>query len=284
MALKREPEKHANHERWLVSYGDLLTLLFAVFVVMYAMGQTDKKKAEEVAASMRDSFGYSQQVAAGRQGVLYSQDIKPIPAVKPNMAIIPISDKMPPAGPRQGNIRGGAGAKPLAGEKEFHEIASAIEAYLIKQGFQNKVSLSITQRGLVISLQEAGFFDSGSANLKQDSIATLRGIANGLQQYTNRLRIEGHTDSQPIRSSVFRSNWELSTARATNVIHFLVDSAAFAPEVLSAVGYGEFQPVVANDTPDQRAKNRRVDIVVLAAEAARGEARAMHTHAKVLHP
>lgn len=273
MALKREPEKPGNHERWLVSYGDLLTLLLAVFVVMYAMSQSDKKKVEEVAASMRESFGYSTQASAGQKGVLQSQDIKPIPAIKPEMAVIPITNKMPPAGPRQGNIGGGAGSRQLAGEKEFREMATALEAYLVKQGFQNKVALSITQRGLVISLKEAGFFDSGSANLKPDSIPTLRGLAEGLQQYANRFRVEGHTDSQPIRSPQFRSNWELSTARATNVIHFLVDSATFAPEALSAVGYGEFQPLVPNATPEQRAKNRRVDIVVLAAEAAHGEAK-----------
>lgn len=273
MAIKREPEKHANHERWLVSYGDFLTLLFAVFVAMYAMGQTDKKKAEELTQSLRESFGYSTRASAGQKGVLQSQDIKPIPAIKPEMAIIPITNKMPPAGPRQGNIGGEAGSKQMAGEKEFREMASALEAYLVKQGFQNKVALSITQRGLVISLKEAGFFDSGSAKLKQNSIPTLRGIAEGLQQYANRFRVEGHTDSVPIRSSEFRSNWELSTARATNVIHFLVDAASFSPETLSAVGYGEYQPLVANDTPEQRAKNRRVDIVVLAAEAAAGEAR-----------
>jgi len=273
MAIKREPEKPGNHERWLVSYGDLLTLLLAVFVVMYAMSQSDKKKVEEVAASMRESFGYSTQASAGQKGVLQSQDIKPIPAIKPEMAVIPITNKMPPAGPRQGNIGGGAGSKQMAGEKEFREMASALEAYLVKQGFQNKVALSITQRGLVISLKEAGFFESGSAKLKHESVATLRGIAEGLQQYANRFRVEGHTDSVPIRSSEFRSNWELSTARATNVIHFLIESAGLSPNSLSAVGYGEFQPLVANDTPEQRAKNRRVDIVVLATEASAGEAR-----------
>lgn len=273
MAIKREPEKHANHERWLVSYGDFLTLLFAVFVAMYAMGQTDKKKAEELTQSLRESFGYSTRASAGQKGVLQSQDIKPIPAIKPEMAIIPISEKMPPAGPRQGGLERGKGGKGVAGEQEFREMASAIEAYLIKQGFQNKVVLSVTQRGLVISLKEAGFFDSGSATLKNESMQTLSGIAEAVGRYSNRFRVEGHTDNIPIRSSYFRSNWELSTARATNVIHFLVDSAEFSPEMLSAVGYGEHQPLVANDTPEQRAKNRRVDIVVLTAEAATGEAR-----------
>lgn len=274
MALKREPEKHANHERWLVSYGDLLTLLLAVFVVMYAMSQSDKKKVEEVAASLRESFGYSTQAAAGQRGVLPAQDIKPIPAIKPEMAVIPITQRMPPVGPRLGSTASGKRDKVMAGEQEFRQIASAIEAYLIKQGLQNRVALAITPRGLVVSLKEAGFFDSGSARLRPESLTTLQGIAETLCGYSNRFRIEGHTDSQPIRSSEFRSNWELSTARATNVIHFLVDSAGFSPASLSAVGYGEFQPIAANDTQEQRARNRRVDIVVLTAEAASGEAKA----------
>lgn len=273
MALKREPEKPGNHERWLVSYGDLLTLLLAVFVVMYAMSQSDKKKVEEVAASMRESFGYSTQASAGQKGVLQSQDIKPIPAIKPEMAVIPITDRMPPAGPRQGGIEKGRGGKTKAAEREFKEIMSSIEAYLVKNNVQNKVALSVTSRGLVVSLKEAGFFDSGSAKLKSESIQTLRGIADTLSRYANRFRVEGHTDSMPIRSTEFRSNWELSTARATNVIHFLIDSGGFSPESLSAVGYGEFQPVVDNSTAEQRAKNRRVDIVLLADEAAVGEAK-----------
>lgn len=273
MPLKREPEKHANHERWLVSYGDLLTLLFAVFVTMYAMSQSDKKKVEEVAASLRESFGYSTQASAGQKGVLQSQDVKPIPAVKPELAVIPITNRMPPAGPRQGGTEKGRSVRSRADEREFQVIKSAIEAYLLKSGMHSQVALSITSRGLVVSLKEAGFFDSGSARLKSESIRTLSSIADTLHAYTNRLRIEGHTDSVPIRSAVFKSNWELSTARATNVIHFLVDTSGFDPESLSAVGYGQYQPIVANESPEQRAKNRRVDIVLLADQAELGEAR-----------
>lgn len=192
------------------------------------------------------------------------------------MAVIPITRKMPPAGPRQGGLEKERGGKGKADEKEFKEIMSAIEAYLIKHDIQNKVSLSITRRGLVVSLKEAGFFDSGSSKLKSNSTQTLRSIADALNQYSNRFRVEGHTDSVPIRSAEFRSNWELSTARATNVVHFLIDSADFSPTSLSAVGYGEFQPITDNATPEQRAKNRRVDIVVLGEGAALGEATTAH--------
>jgi len=133
VALKKEPEKHANHERWLVSYGDFLTLLFAVFVALYAMGQTDKKKSEDLMQSLRESFGYSTLAAAGQKGVLPAEDIRLIPAIKPEMALIPISPKMPPAGPKQGGLEKGRG-KGRAEEQQFKEIMSSIEAYLDQAG------------------------------------------------------------------------------------------------------------------------------------------------------
>jgi chemotaxis protein MotB len=270
VALKKEPEKHANHERWLVSYADFITLLFAVFVVLYAMGQSDKKKVEEVAVALRESFGYSSQAAAGQKGVLHSQDIKPIPAIKPEMAVIPMVNKMPPAGPRQGGVDKGRG-KGKAEEKEFKEIQSAIEAYLIKHGAQNKVSIGITRRGLVVSLKEAGFFDSGSAVIKPAGYQLLNTIIEAMSQYSNPLRVEGHTDNIPISTPLFPSNWELSVSRATNVLRYLQKNYDVEPGKLSATGYGEFRPTTENTTADGRSKNRRVDIVLLSSEAEHGE-------------
>lgn len=266
MALKKEPEKHANHERWLVSYADFITLLFAVFVTMYAMGQTDKKKAEEVAASLRESFGYSTAAAAATKGILSSTDVRVIPAIKPEMAIIPMVNKMPPAGPKQGGLDKGRG-KGKAEEKEFKEIQSAIEAYLIKHGAQNKVTIGITRRGLVVSLKEAGFFDSGSAVIKQAGYALLNTIIEAMTQYSNPLRVEGHTDNVPISTPLFPSNWELSVARATNVLRYIQKNYDIDPSKLSATGYGEFRPTADNATPEGRSKNRRVDIVLLSGEA-----------------
>jgi len=270
VALKKEPEKHANHERWLVSYADFITLLFAVFVTMYAMSQTDKKKVEEVAASMRESFGYSTQAAAGQKGVLQSQDIKPIPAIKPEMAVIPMINKMPPAGPRQGGMDKGRG-KGKAEEKEFKEIQSAIEAYLVKHGAQNKVTIGITRRGLVVSLKEAGFFDSGSAVIKPAGYQLLNTILEAMTEYSNPLRVEGHTDNIPISTPVFPSNWELSVSRATNVLRYLQKNYDVEPGKLSATGYGEFRPTTENTTAEGRSRNRRVDIVLLSGDAEQGE-------------
>lgn len=271
MALKKEPEKHANHERWLVSYGDFLTLLFAVFVAMYAMGQTDKKKAEELMQSLRESFGYSTMAAAGQKGVLDSKDMRVIPAIKPEMAVIPMASKMPPAGPKQGGLEKGRGGKGKADEKEFKEIMSSIEAYLIKHGAENKVSLSITRRGLVVSLKEAGFFDSGSATIKPSGYQVLNTIIEAMAQYSNPLRVEGHTDNAPISTAQFPSNWELSSARATNVLRYMLKTYDIGPSTVSATGYGEYRPTAENTTAEGRAKNRRVDIVLLSGGAEQGE-------------
>lgn len=259
MAIKREPEKPANHERWLVSYGDLLTLLFAVFVVMYAMGQSDKKKAEEVAQSIQSAFGMAQSGAGG----------KPIMIQSGAVSVIPDMKTIPPA---QKRIAAGR-VRQYATHANYGPIKASIDAYLAKSGASGKVAVEITKRGVVVSLKEAGFFDSGSAHLKKESIETLTAIAEALNQYANTFRVEGHTDNVPMRSAEFRSNWELSTIRATTVVHFLTETAGFDPELLSAVGYGEYRPISDNESQDGRARNRRVDIVLLAWEAEGGEAK-----------
>ncbi|MCM0082460.1 OmpA family protein [Geomonas sp. Red32] len=239
MARKKEPEKEANHERWLVSYGDLLTLLFAVFVTLYAMSQADVKKAEEAAASMRQAFGITSPkgaavktsvIGAGEAGVL----------------------QLPPAGGRK-----------LANEDDLRGIKASLDAYLLKAGAGNRVRVSLTRRGLVVSLKEAGFFDSGSAVLKQDPSEVLATIASILKETSNDCRVEGHTDDLPIATPAFPSNWDLSSARATNVVKRLTGQYGVDPRSVSATGYGQYQPMADNATGEGRAQNRRVDIVIL---------------------
>jgi chemotaxis protein MotB len=252
MARKKAHEKEANHERWLVSYADFITLLFAVFVTLYAMSQTDKKKVEEVMASMRDSFGYSTTSPASKPSVIESGTI----------SVIPSLHKLSQA-PRRGRSRGG--------EQDFKVTKASIEAYLMKAGAQSKVSVSISQRGLVVSLKEAGFFDSGSATLKQSSYTLLNDVVSSLSSYSNAVRVEGHTDNMPISSRAFPSNWELSTSRATNVLQYLTRQDDFDPGKISATGYGEYRPVSDNGSDDGRRKNRRVDIVLLSEQSERSE-------------
>lgn len=260
MAIKRTPEKEANAERWLVSYADFITLLFAVFVVLFAMGQADKKKVEEVMQSIQSSFGMSTAGATPpKVNVIPSQSITVIPSLKPELKINPM-----------GRSRSGQ-AKTRAEEKDFRQIKSAVEAYLVKQGAQKKVILEITRRGLIVSLKEAGFFNSGQASIKPDAYELINTIAEVMTQYNNPLRLEGHTDNVPISTAQFPSNWELSTARATNGLKYLLKNFDVDANKISATGYAEFRPIADNATSEGRARNRRVDLVMLSGEAERGE-------------
>lgn len=260
MALKKEPEKHVNHERWLVSYADFITLLFAVFVVLYAMGQSDKKKVEEVMQSIQASFGMATAGAsAPKVNVIPSQTVTIIPSIKPEAKIAPA-----------GRAKSGQ-AKTRAEEKDFRQIKASIEAYLVKQGAQSKVSLEITRRGLIVSLKEAGFFNSGQATIKPEAYELINTIAEVMTQYNNPLRLEGHTDSVPISSAQFPSNWGLSTARATNGLKYLLKNYDVDANKISATGYAEFRPIADNSTSDGRSRNRRVDLVMLSGEAEKGE-------------
>ena len=260
MALKKAPEPHVNHERWLVSYADFITLLFAVFVVLYAMGQSDKKKVEEVVQSIQSSFGMATAGASSpKVSVISSQAITAIPSLKPEVKVSPM-----------GRTRSGQG-KTRAEEKDFRQIKSAVEAYLIKQGAQKKVTLEITRRGLIVSLKEAGFFNSGQSNIKPEAYELINTIAEVMTQYNNPLRVEGHTDNVPISTAQFPSNWELSTSRATNGLKYLLRSFDIDPNKISATGYAEFRPIADNTTQEGRARNRRVDLVMLSGEAEHGE-------------
>jgi chemotaxis protein MotB len=172
-------------------------------------------------------------------------------------------------------MKGEVGSKKVRGiaeEREMKEIKANIENLVKRQGADEKVKLDLTKRGLVISLKEAGFFDPGSAIVKQSSYPLLMKIAESLQNYANPIRIEGHTDlSASAGYTDFKTNWELSSTRAINIIHYLVDYYKYDPRLLSATGYAEHRPVDTNETPEGRARNRRVDIVMLTGDGAKWE-------------
>ena len=230
------PSAHGpGSERWLVSYADFITVLFAFFVMMYALSTVDVKKFRAMVGSLQGAFG-SEQSAPSTGG-----------------------DEVPPTpGP-------GAGAEADLAETErwLREILAADVA-------SGLLDLRLDRRGLVISIQEAGSFETGSADLSPVTSGLLDKIAGALAQVQNLVRVEGHTDDVPIHTARFASNWELSTARATNVVAYLAQQARLMPARLSAAGYAEFHPRVANDSEALRARNRRVDIIVLnpATEAA----------------
>lgn len=258
MARKQKHEKEPNLERWLVSYADFITLLFAVFVTLFAMSQSDQKKAEEVSQSIREAFGMTASSSAPAMRIIDSLDIAPIPSTKPLSS------------PSESEQETDAN-KPYAADEEFDEIKQEITALLAATGNEDKVKLTVNGRGLVISLKEAGFFNSGSAEIQSSSLPMLEEVAKSIREYANDVRIEGHTDNVPVKSRIFLSNWELSTARAATIVHYLTDTLHFAPARLSVIGYGEYRPIDDNATEVGRAKNRRVDIVLLSRDAQQGE-------------
>jgi chemotaxis protein MotB len=162
-------------------------------------------------------------------------------------------------------LRAGFPSREGAGSPEriLSNLQRSVEALVGPEALGTRVRTRMDERGLVISLGEGGFFDSGSDILKPEGRVLLDSIASALVQTDNHIRVEGHTDNVPIRNARFPSNWELSTARATTVVAYLIDRFLFAPERLSAGGYSEYRPVESNATAEGRSRNRRVDIVVL---------------------
>ena len=256
MARKKKHAEHANHERWLVSYADFITLLFAFFVVMFAASNSDEKKAGQIAQAVQVAF---------RELAIFS----------PSGKVVPLDD--------DGGL---AGAPPRAfgttvspfseitqvNDPSFTELRMQLEAMLTDAVQKEMIRIREDSRGIVLSLAEAGFFDSGSAAINPQGLMVLETIAGKLKDVPQDLRVEGHTDNTPIHTAKFPSNWELSTARATNVLQYLIMVAKFPPERLSAVGYGEYRPAGSNATAQGRAANRRVDLVIIGSSAGKLEA------------
>jgi len=249
MARKKHGE-HPNHERWLVSYADFITLLFAFFVVLYSTAQGDQKKAALLAAAIQDAF---QQL-----GVFSAANTSSVPSVSPGTA--PVAPRTTPNQVLMNRLSDDQGVDPIA---DIEQLRRELERQLAREIDRNEVSLRMEPDGLVISLREVGFFDSGSPMLKQRSLVAFGKVAHVLAERENLIRVEGHTDNVPIHTPAFASNWELSTARATEVIRRLLVEYKLAPKRLSAAGYGEYHPIASNATEAGRQVNRRVDIVVL---------------------
>ena len=245
---KKKHEEHVNHERWLVSYADFITLLFAFFVTLYAISQVDAAKLGKLVDSMQSAFDTKVFEPGSPKLSLSDGQAK---GVEQQKLIEPISP-------------------PVAPSRTLMAIQAVLHDKLVRAHFVDRVGMVQERRGLVISLTEAGFFDPGHAQLMESSHVALDAIADSLLSMPNHLRIEGHTDTTPIHTAQFPSNWELSMARAIYILSYFRSHFEFDPAKVSSAGYGEYRPIAPNDTPEGRAKNRRVDIVILS-EAERQE-------------
>ncbi len=259
MAKKKKAEEHENLERWLVSYADFMTLLFATFVVLYALAQIDIKEFDKLEESIKAAFNNSP--IAGGQAMMDGVGMQIINqgGIQETDAVIPpimeyISQKYE--------------------KNSMEEIKRELEKAL-GEGEIEGIGAEITDRGLVITLKDIGaFFHSGSAQLTPAAQKTLNRIGALIKSKFNNhvIRVEGHTDSTPVNSgSIYPSNWELSGARSASVARFLIDNHKISPELFTMIGYADTRPKDTNKTAAGRQKNRRVEIVILKNSMAKNE-------------
>ena len=243
MARKPRPEEHENHERWLVSYADFMTLLFAFFVVMYAVSRVDNKRLIQAAESIRWAMHFS---GTGGTGAL------------------PIFDGPPTEG---GGPALRSGKAKVEQEKEAIEmlrkkLEKRVRPFVIDRLDRPIISVVVEGRKLTVRLAATEFFDPGQAVLRPQVLPVLDAIADELVPLQRLLRAEGHTDETPLGNERWRNNWELSAARAATVVTNLEQAHAAHPELLAAVGLGSSHPLVRGDTPEARDRNRRVELVL----------------------
>ncbi|MCL5959298.1 MAG: OmpA family protein [Chloroflexi bacterium] len=222
-------EGHANNERWLLTYADLITLLLVFFVVMYSISKADERKFARISASLSKAF---------------------------NTVVLQGSD--------QTTLGGELGPE---GGNSLLEDVIGLRAQIVKlaegMDIPGRVDLVQEKDGVALSLSASLLFDSGRADLAPESTKILDAVADWLRSVPNEVRVEGHTDNIPVESDLYPTNWELSVARATVVTRYIVEVGRIAPQRLSAQGYGEYRPIADNYSRESRALNRRVMIVIL---------------------
>lgn len=225
-------EAHENHERWLVSYADFITLMFAFFVVMFASSQSDKYSTNQISEAVSRALEEGKitskvrnVLSGGKPAARRSADAKNLPDLTASM------------------------------EQLTKELEEEIRA--------GKIQISLEARGLVVSLKEATFFPSGDSTIPRDVYPAIARLASTIRKLPNPVRLEGHTDAIPIRNGRFKSNWHLSAARSIAMLELFTDEFQIPAERLAVVGYGETIAVDTNDTAEGRARNRRVDVTIL---------------------
>lgn len=246
-------EEHENHERWLITYADMITLLMALFMVLFSISSVNTSKYNQLQKSLQDAF--SGKILSGGKQVMNSGSSGKTPDPTATPAIEPIK---PQIGEKS------TASQKAKDDKEFKRIKAELDAYARKHGLSKQLLTVIAKRGLVVRLlTDRVVFDPGQAALKPAAVPVLTGVAHALNiNKTHPIMVEGHTDNVPISGSQFPSNWELSTARASVVVRFLIHTGIDKFR-LGAAGYANLYPVASNSTDIGRSKNRRVEIVLL---------------------
>jgi chemotaxis protein MotB len=256
MARKKHDPEHPNHERWLVSYADFITLLFAFFVVMFASSQTDKGKAQQVSDSVKKAL------EGEKMSVVFA-------------AIL--GGAVDNHGQGSAQMHGPGGEKRITPDKKDEKLAELMSSLRVLTGElkseieTGKIQIAMEPRGLVVSFKQAALFPSGEDTIAPEATSSLEKVAAAIIKLPNPVRLEGHTDSRRINTKRFHSNWDLSTARSIALLEFLTSKFDLPAGHISVAGYADTAPIASNETEAGRARNRRVDIVILNEQGVLGE-------------
>lgn len=289
MSRKKHAEAHENHERWLVSYADFITLLFAFFVVMYAVSSVNEGKYRVLSDSMQTAFRTSsphsvkpiqvggmagnpssQAVGQANMKANVAPDLRPLPAAviqrAPRAMMSQARDFNPKTDKSRtstitANTDNNAGAGSGA-DKNLAKAIAKLEAALADLIRTDLVNIRSSEFWVEVEIKNSILFASGSALANPEALEPLKTIAEILREIPNRIQVEGFTDNRPIKTPAYPSNWELSAARAANIVNILMINGV-RPERMSAIGYGEYQPIADNSTEQGRVQNRRVVLVIM---------------------
>ncbi|MDN4608373.1 flagellar motor protein MotB [Sporosarcina highlanderae] len=240
MSRKRKKKKDDGHidESWLLPYADLLTLLLALFIVLFASSSVDEKKLSKMSAIFSEIFD-------GGTGVMQSPSPTPTPSIDTK------------------GDQGNENSAYLEDQQSLEEIQSAIDDYIAVNELENQFQTQLIEEGLLITIRDSILFESGKATIKPEYSKMAKDIGSLLKfEEPRQIVVTGHTDNVPINSAEFPSNWELSMMRAINFLKILIDTNNLDPQLFSAKGYGENKPVASNDSAEGRSKNRRVEVLV----------------------
>lgn len=247
--LKRK-KKHEDHvdESWLIPYADILTLLLALFIVLFAASEVDSKKFEAIAKSFNSAM-------QGGTGVLEHDSA---------VETIDEAGQIPKMGEADSAEENQKEMTPKQDQEKLGDLQKVIEGFIKEKGLSPRLQTRLTEQGLMLTITEGVLFQPGNAEVVGEARNIAIEISNLIVTDPPRqIVIEGHTDNTPIRTVKYPSNWELSSSRAINFMKILLENGKFDPKKFSATGYGEYQPVDTNDTPEGRAKNRRVEVLIL---------------------
>lgn len=251
--MKKKPVKPDNNERWLLTYSDLITLLMVLFVILYASSNVDTGKYKQLATSFRDALNITP--SGGEVGIIEGDVINS-----------DFSDDVATDSPEDESD-----SIVITEQQKLEQVKAEVDNLIAQSGLNSRVVTKIEERGLVISFTDSIFFDSGTADVKEDYKRQLIEISRVLNKIDNYIRVEGHTDNVAIKTNLFNSNWQLSAVRAANVVEIFINQCGINSNKLSAIGYGEFRPIQTNDTEAGRAANRRVDIIILNSKSNQAE-------------